>query len=309
MAKTFTLSALLLASPICAQLTVTTTASDFTVSNPEVASMAGVLTAPTELQVGQPGLLTNIARLAYEVDDTGWPAQRVIWISGSSLASDWFDLHVGPTMSETLDSTIALTSDEPMLVDIQVELTHLHQGPTPTSSALLDVGGMGTVTIGDAPSSFRAAVDSSGFVMDYDMANSMPWPDHNVSGVHSHVILKLTLTPVVAQSYGTSCNGAALTFASSLDAGARFRATHPTASVGLLIIGTSELATPLSQLIGVNSACPLRTDPLHSIPFVFYQSTGARDFEITPPLGSWRFQFLTADDTGLSSSNGMLLEH
>ncbi|MCA8944372.1 MAG: hypothetical protein KDB80_17540 [Planctomycetes bacterium] len=309
MARTSILSVLLLTSPICAQLTVVTTASDFTVSNPTVATAPGVLAEPTELMVGQPGPLANIARLAYEVDNTGWPYQKIIWISGSSLAADWFDLAVGPTLSESLDATIAMTSADPMLVDIQVELTHLHQGPIPTSSALLDVGGLGTITIGDPLTTFRAAVDSNGFVMDYDMSNSMPWPEHNISGVHSHVILKLTLRPVAPQTSGTSCNGAMLDFASALDFGANVRASHPTAPVGLLILGTSTMDTPLSQLIGVSSNCPLRTDPFEAVPFVFSQSTGERYFNFVPFPGTWRIQLLTADVTGLSTSNVLTFQH
>ena len=309
MAKPTVLSALLLTSSLSAQLTVTTTATEFTVSNPQVASAPGVLAEDTELQVGQAGLLTNIARLAYEVDNTGWPLEKVLWISGSSLASDWFDLQTGPTLSELLDATIVLTSVEPMLVDVHVELTHLQQGPTPTSSALLDVGGMGSVTLGDGPSTYRVEVDANGFAMDYDMSNSMPWPDRHISGVHSHVILKVTLTPVVAESFGAACNGANLSFTSSFTDGALVHATHPTAPVGLLVIGTSTIDTPLSQIIGIASNCPLRTAPLHTVPFVFQQDVGERAFNFTPPPGDWRLQVLTSDDSGVSTSNGLRLLH
>ncbi|MCA8944535.1 MAG: hypothetical protein KDB80_18395 [Planctomycetes bacterium] len=310
MDKTTILSALLLASPICAQFTVTTVASDFTVTNPtQTASAPGVLAEPTYLQVGAPGPLTDIARLAYEVDDTNWPNEKVIWISASSLAASWFHIPNGPSMSESLASTITLTANQPTLVDIHAELTHLHQGPIPTSSALLDVGALGSMTLGDAPATFSATVDSNGFVMNYDASNFMPWPASHISGVHSHVILKLTLKPMAVQSVGAACNGATLTCSNYLGNAADVLAAHPTATVGLLIIGTAAMDTPLSQIIGVDTPCPLRTDPLFAVPFTILQATGERHFDFTPPPGAWRLQLLTADDSGLSASNALQFQN
>lgn len=306
MYRTFVAALYLLSAPLCAQLTVTSTATDFTVGNPNTLSTPGPLVHPTIIDVGAPGPISAYSRLAYEVEQPDADT-TILWISGSSVSTDYFGLGTGPAAFQTLDATILLTSQARMLVDIEVELVHINEGITPaTTTTNLDIGGLGIVAVNDPITTFRAEVDSSGFAIEYDLSNLLPWPLVHTSAHSSHVILRMQLTPAtVATSYGASCGGPTLDFAASLSGAPIVTAADPLAQTGVIAIGTQWNNTPLTDF-GLSSNCLLLTDVDVSIPISM--PFGQKTFEFVAPTNLARMQLLIEDATGVRASNALLFQ-
>ena len=293
----------LLAAPLSAQLTVTATATDFTVGNPNTLAQPGPLVHPTIIDVGTPGPISAYSRLAYEVDDTLYPDTRVVWLSGSSVSTDFFGLGLGngPTAFQTLDSQITLSAPERMLVDLTVELIHINEGTTPsTTSSTLDIGGLGIVGINAPATTFRVEVDSSGFTIDYDMSNSLPWPANHTSAHSSHLILRLEMSSAaVMTSEGAAC-GASLQYTADLAGAPTILASDLNVQSGVLAIGSQSMSSPLAGF-GLASTCTLDTDLGVTIPIAM--PAGQRTFTFVPLPGNWRMQLLTDDGTTARASN------
>ncbi|MCA8942053.1 MAG: hypothetical protein KDB80_05780 [Planctomycetes bacterium] len=211
-----------------------------------------------------------------------------------------------PAYWTTSEVDLALTSAVPIPVDVVVAFDLSGALLGAGGSVLASVAGEGTADAANPTLAFSTTLDATGIVIDLDMSSfAGAVPSGQFSFVSYELIANVTVTPTnFATSYGDTC-GVTLEATASLDAPQHtITIADPTASYGILVIGTQQAVIPLSIFIA-SWTCTLRTDILVSIPVPVGPPSGSFSFPFGPPPGTFTMQALTVASTNVNTSNGL----
>ncbi|MCA8942844.1 MAG: hypothetical protein KDB80_09825 [Planctomycetes bacterium] len=301
-------TALVTNAVLSAQLDVTATANEFRATGVFVDELAAgtVLIPGTVVSgTGASAGLTN----------------RTAWGTSDPTSPTFFQMNLGVTSLDPLNSwsgpfghdadvDIALSAATPTPIHVSIDFFGSARNGTFTGS--LTIPGVGTVMPGDPTFAFDAILDSTPWILNATIhatsigsTTTIPPTSLQILGACS-----ITIVPRVhATTFGSACNGATMTYESTLNTPPTVTIADPAATFGILYIATQQLTPPLplnAILPFPTWTCPLRVDNvLVAIPIAVGPPSQQFSFGFLTPPGTFTMQALTAAGTVVNSTNGL----